>query len=98
MEPGIFIAVRPVYRLGILPGDRIVFDSNGPHLFTRYRPVAIPNPGAVLLAVEEGDLEQVNLPTAGPSFEEIRRVVGESSPPRSFRRGAWRRRHLTLLP
>ena len=99
MEPVIFRAVRPVFDLGIAIGDRVVFDPNGPALFTRYRPVPIPNPGRVLLEVESGALEPVTLTTPPPSVDEIRQVVGAApSLPRSLRlRGPFRRRYLQVV-
>lgn len=77
MEPFVLRAVRPVPRLGILVGDHVVFDPAAPSLVTRYRAKAVPNPGAVLLAYEEGALEPADSPTP-PSVYELRQVVGFS--------------------
>jgi len=71
MEPFVLRATRSVPRLGILAGDRIVFDSDADSILALWRP--IPNIGATLLAWEEGALEAITRP---PSPSELRQVVG----------------------
>jgi hypothetical protein len=89
MEPFVLRAVRPVPRLGIRPGDRVIFDPEAPTLLTRWRPSPIPNLGAALLVWEDGALEPAGMITP-PSASEVRQVVGLSfvrpgSPPGSNR-------------
>lgn len=99
MEPVIFRAVRPVFDLGILIGDRVVFDPNSPDLITRYRPVAIPNHGRVLYEIEGGALEPIYPQSPTPSVEEMRQAVGAPALARPVgRRGFWRgSHHLQIL-
>lgn len=85
MEPFVLRAVRPVPRLGIQAGDRVVWqplDSPFPLLLRD-----IPNAGAVLYAWKSGALEAV---TPSPRPEELRAAVGfpslSSSRPRRARR------------
>jgi len=92
MEPFVLRATRSVPRLGILAGDRIVFDPEAPALLTICR--ALPNIGVALLAWEDGALESV---TASPTPADLRLAVGYLSPPRSVWRPRSRPTHLVRL-
>lgn len=61
MEPFVLRAGRPVPHLGILEGDRIVFDPDAEAMVTLWR--GIPNVGAVLGAYEEGALKMLTPPS-----------------------------------
>lgn len=73
MEPFVLRAVRPVPRLGIQAGDRVIFDPEADAITALWRP--IPNTGAALLAWESGALEAVTPP---PSPSLFRQTVGLS--------------------
>lgn|ERR1043166_6046602 len=79
MDPFVLRAVRPVPRLGIQVGDRVIFDPDAPALLTRWRAAPIPNIGAALLAYESGALEAPDI-LSRPSAAELRAVVGLSPP------------------
>lgn len=73
MEPFVLRAIRPVPRLGIQAGDRVIFDPEADAITALWRP--IPNTGAALLAWESGALEAVTPP---PSPSLLRQVAGLS--------------------
>jgi len=74
-------AVRPVPRLHLRIGDRVILDPSAPELLTRWRPAPVPNIGAALLAFEQGDLELgVNPPSGVASLVTSLLSAGAQSP------------------
>lgn len=92
MEPFVLRAVRPVPRLGIQTGDRIVWEPEDSHFPTICRDV--PNTGAVLFAWESGALVAV---TPCPQPADLRAAVGLPHPSRGRALHAVRPAHLHLI-
>jgi len=66
----LFRVTRSLPHLGLVPGDVLVFDPGGAHLYLRYQ-VITPDPGAVMAAEQAGDL----VPLSDPPPAVVLRLV-----------------------